>query len=102
MAKKTMAPAAAKDPYADPEDGSEKDYKANRAYETLIEAAGHEANMGMMERVKKIAGRKHKAVAGLHDRILKGGEPPKEPLRSIADIRKIAGEKVKQNKRHLG
>jgi hypothetical protein len=48
------------------EDGSEEDYEAKHALEDILRADGHKENKELMKRVHKHAGRKMKALKGLH------------------------------------
>lgn len=52
--KSTVTMSAIK---ADPEDGSEEDWKANQAFRTLVDAEGHRKDPAMMKRVAKVAER---------------------------------------------
>lgn len=45
------------------------DYEAENAFNTLLKAHEHRADPKMMERVKKHAGRKLKALTGMHNEI---------------------------------
>jgi hypothetical protein len=106
MAKTIKAPAPEAAPYADPEDGSDKDYKANRAYETLLDAANHQADPGMMDRVKKVAGRKHKGILGLHATLMGSAAPDAggddmKPIKSIDQLRSVANSKAMAKKAKL-
>ena len=99
MAKKKAAQAELAAPSPMHADGSEKDYDAESAYRDLTRAHEHKANPEMMERVKKFAGRKHKAVTGLHselglDRDGDGkADKPKDGFKEISQLREYANKK---------
>ena len=84
MAKKkamTMPAEAAMPSKAD------KDYEAEDAYRDMERAHQHKQNPDLMERVKKHAGRKHKAISGLHKELGLEDKPKKKEFKSIADLR---------------
>ena len=99
MAKKKAAQPEMASPSPNYEDGSDKDYNAESAYRDLTRAHEHRADAGMMERVKKFAGRKHKAVTGLHSELGLDkdgdGKPdkPKDGFKEISQLREYANKK---------
>lgn len=79
MGKKSEAPIAAQ-PSKD-----EKDYEAESAMDSIMRAEEHKADPDMMKRVKKHAGRKVKALKGLH--AIFGEDDGVKPIRSTDDLR---------------
>lgn len=103
MAKKTKTPSPAAEGMPSPKklDGGPDDWDAESAYRDLLRAEEHHANPELMERVKKHAGRKHKALTGLHSKLLMGEEKKKDEIKSIDDIRKAASKKAVTGKRAM-
>lgn len=98
--KKTTTPSAEGMPSPKKMDGGPDDWDAESAYRDLLRAEEHHANPDLMERVKKHAGRKHKALSGLHDKLL-GKKEEKAEIKSIDDIRKAAAKKAPIGKRAM-
>jgi hypothetical protein len=91
MAKsKTMPAIEAAEPKKDSE--NQKDYEAEGAMDTIMRAEEHKADPAMMARVKKHAGRKLKAMKGLHD--IFGSDEAKQEVKSTDDLRSIRNKKA--------
>jgi hypothetical protein len=78
---------------ADVKPDAENDYEADSALETMMRAHEHKMNPEMMARVKKKAGRKLKALAGLnlHDDM---EEEMGKPVKSMEELKKIRAKKL--------
>jgi hypothetical protein len=71
---------------------SEKDHEAEHAADTLLRAHEIKADKELMERVKKHAGKKLKALKGF-----------KKDIRSMADLKAVRNELIaKKSKEMLG
>lgn len=69
-------------------DGGQEDYEADSALRTLMEAEEHKNNPELMERVRKKAGRKMKALEGLS----------KRKISSLEELKKVRNEKALEGK----
>lgn len=62
----------------------ENDYEAQGHLRTLIDAHGIQSDEGKMEKVRKLAGRHHKAIEGIM--------APKEEYKSLDQIKRKSNE----------
>ncbi len=85
MAKKNKDGLMGAMPSPNPKDGSEQDYEANNAMDTIMKAHEHMANPDMMKRVHKHAGRKLKALKGLTDVVKAPGIKNLNDLKAARD-----------------
>lgn len=93
MAKKSMSAIEAAEPKKDSEDA--RDYEAESAFDTIARAEEHKADPKMMARVKKHAGRKLKAMKGLHEIMgVQEDEATEKPVRSTDDLRAKRNKKA--------
>lgn len=105
--KKAIPPPGAIEPAPKKLDGGPDDYEASSAYDSITRANEHLQDPAMMKRVKAHAGRKHKAVLGLHKIMGMGMEdigepkPDSEGPKDIADLKKLALSKAKTGMRSM-
>ncbi len=98
MKNKAAKALSTVDPHMPPKDGSVGDYEAENHYDNLTRMHGVMSDEPMMERVRKVAGRKVKAATGLNEML---NPPVKEkPPMTIKRMKQIRTDLA--TKRRLG